>query len=184
MTDRAVRSNRSESASGGRHITFLAILVMGSAWYSTALGATDSTTACDRTADLRSLDVPVSDLSASVVGHIAVEPGDANDESLNARPAQAESTAPILYLAPRVAVILQNVFSAVAIETPPLNSPDPAQSFATESLSQDASPPSPPSPLSPVAGDASQSDSSELIDPAAEVEAVPRFQRQMFRTDI
>jgi hypothetical protein len=186
VTDRAVQSNRSENASGGRHIAFLAILVLGGAWYSTALGATDSTTAtaCDRTADLRSLEVPVSDLSASVVGHTAVEPGDANDESLNARPAQAESTAPILYLAPRVAVILQNVFSAVAIETPPtppLNSPDPAQSFATESLSQDESP---PSPLSPVAGDASQSDSSELIDPAAEVGAVPRFQRQMFRTDI
>lgn len=181
MTDRAVQWNRSENASGGRHIAFLAILVLGGAWYSTALGATDSTTACDRTADLRSLEVPVSDLSASVVGHIAVEPDDANDESLNARPAQAESTAPILYLAPRVAVILQNVFSAVAIETPPLKSPDPAQSLATESLSQDESP---LSPLSPVAGDASQPDSSELIDPAAEVEAVPRFQRQMFRTDI
>ena len=178
MTDRAVQSNRSESASGGRHIAFLAILVIGGAWYSTALGATDSTTACDRTTDLRSLEVPVSDLTTSVVGHIAVEPGDANDESLNARPAQAESTAPILYLAPRVAVILQNVFSAVAIETPPLDSADPGQSLATESSSQNES------PLSPVAGDASQPDPSELIDPAAEVEGVPRFQRQMFRTDI
>ena len=178
MTDRPVPSDHSENAPGGRHIPFLAILVLGGAWCSTALGATGSTTSCDRTADLRSLEVPISDLSANVVGHIAVEPGNANDESLNARPAQAESTAPILYLAPRVAVILQNVFSAVAIETPPLDFPDPAQSIATESLSQDES------PLSPVAGDAPQADSSELIDPAAEVEGVPRFQRQMFRTDI
>ena len=181
MTDRPVPPNRSENASGGRHIPFLAILVLGGAWCSTALGATGSTTACDRTADLRSLDVPVSDLAVTVVGQIAVEPGNANDESLNARPAQAESTAPILYLAPRVAVILQNVFSAVAIETPPLDSRNSAQSFATESLSQDES------PLSPVAGDASQTDSPDLINPAsagAEVEATPHFQRQMFRTDI
>ncbi len=182
MTDRPLPLDHSENASGRRHIPFLVILVLGGAWCSTALGAAASTAACDRTADLlRSLDVPVSDLSANVVGHIAVEPGNANDESLNADPAQAESTAPILYLAPRVAVILQNVFSAVAIETPPLDSRNSAQSFATESLSQDES------PLSPVAGDASQSDSSELIDPAsagAEVEAIPHFQRQMFRTDI
>ncbi len=181
MTDRPVPLDHSENASGRRHIPFLAILVLGGAWCSTALGATGSTAACDRTADLRSLDVPASDLSANVVGHIAVEPGNANDESLNARPAQAEPTAPILYLAPRVAVILQNVFSAVAIETPPLDSRDTTQSFATDSLSQDES------PLSPVAGDASQTDSSELIDPAsagAELEATPHFQRQMFRTDI
>lgn len=181
MTDRPVPLDHSENASGRRHIPFLAILVLGGTWCSPALGATASTVACDRTADLRSLDVPVSDLSANVVGHIAVEPGNANDESLTAGPEQAESTAPILYLAPRVAVILQNVFSAVAIETPPLDSPDSTQSFATEFLSQDES------PLSPVAGDASQSDSSELIDPAsagAEVEAIPHFQRQMFRTDI
>ena len=182
MTDRPVPLDHSENASGRRHLPFLAILVLGGAWCSTALGATASTAACDRTADLlRSLDVPVSDLSANVVGHIAVEPGNANDESQTAGPAQAESTAPILNLAPRVALILQNVFSAVAIETPPLDSRDSTQSFATESLSQDES------PLSPVAGDASQSDSSELIDPAsagAEVEAIPHFQRQMFRTDI
>jgi len=181
VTDRPVPLDHSENASGRRHIPFLAILVLGSTWCSTALAATGSTAACDRTADLRSLEVPVSDLSANIVGHIAVEPGNANDESLDARPAQAESTAPILFLAPRVAVILRNVFSAVAIETPPLDSRDPTQSFATESLSQDES------PLSPVAGDVSQTDSSELIDPAsagAELEATPHFQRQMFRTDI
>ena len=182
MTRRAVPLDRSENASGGRHIPFLAILVLGPAsWCATALGATAATTACDLTADLRSLEVPVSDLSANVGGHIAVEPGDDNDESLNTLPAQAGSAAPILYLAPRVAVILQNVFSAIAIETPPLESPDPAQSLATQSLSQHES------PLSPVAGDASQSDSSELIDPAsagAEVDAIPHFQQQMFRTDI
>ncbi|MEE8527902.1 MAG: hypothetical protein V3S70_04930, partial [Gammaproteobacteria bacterium] len=133
MTDRPVPLDHSENASGRRHIPFLAILVLGSTWCSTALAATGSTAACDRTADLRSLEVPVSDLSASIVGHIAVEPGNANDESLDARPAPAESTAPILFLAPRVAVILRNVFSAVAIETPPLDSRDPTQSFSTES---------------------------------------------------
>ena len=117
----------------------------------------------------------------SVVGHIVVEPDNDNDGSLNAIPAQAECEMPKLYLAPRAAVILQHVFSAVAIESLPSDFPDRARSFAIQSLSQNES------KLSPVAGDASQTSSSELTDTASgneDVDTVPNFQRKMFRTDI
>ena len=116
-----------------------------------------------------------------VVSHIVGEPDNDNDESLNATPAQPECEGPMLYLAPRAAVILHHVFSAVAIESPPSDFPDRAQSFAIQSLPQNES------TLSPVAGDASQTDSSELTDPASgneDVETVPNFRRKMFRTDI
>ena len=116
-----------------------------------------------------------------VVGDIVVAPDNDNDGSLNAIPAQAECERPLLYLAPRVAIILRHVFPAVAIESPPSDFPDRAQSFAIQSLSHNDS------TLSPVASDASQTDSSELTDPSSDnatVETVPNFQRQMFRTDI
>ncbi len=117
----------------------------------------------------------------SVVGHIVVEPDNDNDGSLNAIPAQAECEMPKLYLAPRAAVILQHVFSAVAIESPPSEFPDRAKSFAIESLPRAAS------TLSTVAGDASQIGWSGLTDPASgseDVETVQDFQWKMFRTDI
>ena len=116
-----------------------------------------------------------------VVGHIVFEPGNGNDESLNAILAQAECERPMLYLAPRAAGILQHVFSAVAIESPPSEFPDRAKSFAIQSLPQAASTPS------TVAGDASQIGWSELTDPASgseDVETVQDFQWKMFRTDI
>ncbi len=116
-----------------------------------------------------------------VVGHIVVEPDGDNDESLNAILAPAECERPMFYLAPRAAVILQHVFSAVVIETTPSVTPDRPQSFAMQSLSQDES------TRSPVADRTFQTDSSELTDPATgskNAETVPNFQRKMFRTDI
>ncbi len=116
-----------------------------------------------------------------VVGHLVFAPGNGNDESLNAILAQTECEGPMLYLAPRAAVILQHVFSAVAIESLPSDFPDRARSFAIQSLLQNES------KLSPVAGDASQTSSSELTDTASgneDVDTVPNFQRKMFRTDI
>ena len=181
MTQRAVAPDRSGKASVRRHLPPLAILLLGATCCATALGATSSMTACDRTTDLQSLQVPDSDLTANVVGHIVVESDDENDESQNALPAQDRSAAPMLYLAPRIAVILQDVFSAVAIETPLSDAPDRAQPFAIGSLLQDEF------PQSPVAGDAAQPNSSEPTDPASAIEDVDTgssIQRQMFRTDI
>lgn len=150
-----------------RTVLLLTTLALGTAWCASALGATSPISACDG-ADLQSLEVPVSELSPSVVGHIAAEPD--NAESVDASPVQVQSTLPMLYLTPRVAAILETVFDAVAIETPASDSDGPDDS-----------------PLSPVAGDASQSDSSVISDIASDfedAEPASSYQRQMFRTDI
>ncbi len=183
MTQRAVPPIRPEMALGSRHSQWLAmiIMVLSLICCATALAATSPMTACDRTADLQSLDVPVSDLSATVAGHVIVEPDDQDDAAIDVLAVQGPSEALILDLAPRVAVILQDVFSAVAIESPSLDSSDQTQAFAIESS------PNEEWPLSPVAGDAAQTDSSELADFASGIEDVdtaPSIQRQMFRTDI
>jgi hypothetical protein len=136
-------------------------------------------TACDRTADLQSLEVPVSELSASVVGHIVAETENEGDEPLAALSAQ--SSVPILDLAPRVAVILQEVFSAVAIETPPLDQNEPARTYVIDASAEEDS------PLSPVAGAPGQSEATELAesDPGVDdTNADLGVRRQMFRTDI
>ena len=164
-------------ASGSHTIRLLAVLICSATCATTALGATSPTTACDRTTDLQSLEVPVSELSASVVGYIT----DEDEESLTVLPAQGDSTVPILNLAPRVAVILQDVFSAVAINAPPIDSPD------TDSLITIDAPHQDDSPKSPVAGDAGQADSSRLSDTDSAIEeadAIPSVQRKIFRTDI
>ena len=86
---------------------------------------------------------------------------------------------PTVDLELRVADILQDVFSANAIETPPSDSSDQPPPIESSSMSN--------SPLSPVAGDASQADSPEHANPDAgldDVHSAPGIQRKMFRTDI
>ncbi len=180
MTHAGEAPGRPDTASGGRLIHLLATLVLSVTCCATALAAKSPTTACDRTADLNSLEVPVRALSVSAVGHIVVEPGE-DDEALNVLPAQGDSAEPILNLAPRVAGILQDVFSAVAIETPSADADHAVPSFTLEPTTQDES------PLSPVAGDAAQAQSTDLYDPDSvidEADVVPSIQRRMFRTDI
>ncbi len=179
MTQRAVPRNRPEMVLGSRHSQLLVILVLSVICCATALGATSPMTACDRTADLRSLVISVSDLSAIFVGHVVADPDDQDAASIDVFPAQGQSEAPILNLAPRVAGILQDVFSAIAIETPSSDSSDQPLPIASS--------PERESPLSPIAGDASQTEAPELADPDSGIEDVdnaPSIQRQMFRTDI
>ena len=106
---------------------------------------------------------------------------DQDDATSDVRAAQRRSEVLILDLAPRVAVILQDVFSAVAIETPALDSSHQTQPSAIESSPREES------PLSPVAAGAAQAGPSEPGDPASDIEDVdtaPSIRRQMFRTDI
>ncbi|MFQ6004602.1 MAG: hypothetical protein ACE5OQ_03785 [Woeseia sp.] len=182
MTARATPSERSTAVFAGRSLLLLAGLLLGCGWGTAAVGATGPMTACDRRADLQSLEVPVSDLSASVIGHFTPDEPDGEEaESLGARPVQRNSSAPLLYLTPRVAAILENVFSVVAIDSS-LSESDrldpPADSRAV---------PGDETALSPVVAEPSQSDSSldaSMESVADDVERVPAVQRQMFRTDI
>lgn len=179
MTQPAVSPQRLELVLGSRQAQLLAILVLSVICCATALAATSPITACDRTADLQSLEVPVNELSAIVVGHVVADPDKQDDAALDVLSTQGKSDAPVLDLTPRVVVILQHVFSAVAIET--------ASSEYSEKPLLIESSVKGELPLSPVAGDTSQSEALDLIDPAADIEDVDTalsIQRQMFRTDI
>ncbi len=179
MTQRAISPKRLELVLGSRQGQLLAILVLSVICCATALAATSPITACDRTADLQSLKVPVNELSIISVGHVVSDPDNQDDATLDMLPTQDKTDAPVLDLTPRVVVILEDVFSAVAIET--------ASSETSEKPLLIESSVKGELPLSPVAGDASQSESLDLADPAAEIEDVDTvlsIQRQMFRTDI
>lgn len=171
--------NGTEIVLTSRHTRLLASLVLGFACCATASGATSPTTACEQTTDLQSLEVPVTDLSAITVGHMTDDAD--GDELLNSSPDPAQSSAPALFLAPRIESILQAIFSAVAIETPDSEFTDQDLPFLIEYSSQAER------PLSSVAGDAHQPDALGLNDAAAEQEddeSVQNLQRQMYRTDI
>ena len=175
MTQRAVSPKRLELVLGSRQRQLLAILVLSVICCAAALAAPSPITACDRTADLQSLEVPVNELSAIVVA----DPDKQDDAILDVLPTQGKSDAPVLDLTPRVVVILEDVFSAVAIET--ASSESSQKPLLIESSVKGEL------PLSPVAGDASQLESLDLVDQASEIEDVDTalsIQRQMFRTDI
>ena len=137
-----------------------ATLVLSAGWSSTALGATSSLVPCDQVArDLTSLDVAVDALSVNLVDHVTteLEPGSFETES-----DATDTLAPLLYLTPRVATILRDVFAP-----------------ATENQALDVEEEIQTSPL------ADSDDETSPVDAAQEREiALPRFQRQMFRTDI
>lgn len=177
MTQRALPRNRPNLALASRQCSV--IVMLGVICCGTALGASSPMAACDRAVELQSLEVRVSDLSAITVGHAIVDPKELDEATIDVPPTHDQSDVPILDLAPRVAVILQDVFSAVAIQTVSLDSLE--QPVAIES------PPAGESPLSPVAGDTSQPDSVKHTNSASDIEnvdAAPSVRRQMFRTDI
>jgi hypothetical protein len=146
-----------------------------------AHAATSPITACDRTADLESMNVAVNELSLELVDHISAKSDREIGKALDMLPPQEHPTPPTLDLAPRAANILEDIFSAVAIETPPLDPHDPASTFEIDSVSDHEL------PLSPVAGDVGQSESEESSDSESGGEDITtelNVQRQMLRTDI
>ncbi len=115
---------------------------------------------CDQVGrDLQSLEVPVGELTLDVVDHVPTDPA-----AIDAQSASTDSVAPILYLTPRVTNIVDDVFRA-----------------ASDKLPQET--PEQPS-SSPLAGSDEKSDPIEALDEEREAGVLPRFQRQMLRTDI
>jgi hypothetical protein len=154
-------SNRSflYAAAGG-----VALLV--AAWSSPGLAAAHAAVGCDRTAqELQSLDV--RQLRVAVV--------DLSDVVSPASDSLTESVAPLLFLTPRVASILEDVFG------------DSDSSRQAAKATPVTAPPEPQKPASsPVVDNASAEDRAEPVgSPMYEHAAIlPRFQRQMYRTDI
>ena len=129
-----------------------------------AHAANSSVNPCDQVGrDLKSLEVPADALTVDVVDHAPTDPGALDEQS-----DLTDSVAPILHLTPRVTNILRDVFGTAPEEL--------AQVLPTEMPEQPSS--------SPVAGSDEKSDDVEPADAADETSALPRFQQQMFRTDI
>jgi hypothetical protein len=135
-------------------------------WSSPGLAAAHAAVGCDRTAqDLKSLDV--DQLRIEVVDLSDVSGSPESSDNLT------ESVAPMLFLTPRVASILEDVFGdgarQVTKATPAKAEPEPQKPAS-----------------SPVVDNASAEDSAEPVaSPMYEHAAIlPRFQRQMYRTDI
>jgi len=119
---------------------------------------------CDQVGrDLKSLEVPVDELTVDMVDHATTDAAELDEQS-----ADADPVAPILYLTPRVTNILRDVFGT----TP-------------EALPQELPSAKPEQPSSsPVADSDEKSDTVEPADAVDETNALSRFQQQMLRTDI
>ena len=151
-----------------------AIMTLCAGWSASALSATTTTVECDNLIrDLRSLESPSEPLSASKVDHVPLEAIAADIELLDAQTAASETAAPFLFLTPRVASVLRDIFDI---------------SQEIWDIDKNSKPAS-----SPVAetGDAELiPDISELLDqtdPAGSTDNaidLPLFQQRMFRTDI
>ena len=157
------RSDSTRDFTKAGFVALAATLALSAGWTTAALGATSSLVPCDQVArDLTSLDVTVAALSVDLVDHVTTEPKPGSFESIDANSDTTDTMAPLLYLTPRVASILRDVFEpATAIQ--PLDSDEDLQT-------------------SPVAESVDESRSAAAED-ENEIN-LPRFQRQMFRTDI
>ena len=132
---------------------------------ATAQAASSSLVPCDQVGrDLKSLEVPVNSLTLAVVDRAPMNPVAADPDAIDEQTAVTDSVAPVLYLTPRVTNILRDVFGTAAEELP-LETPEQPSS-------------------SPVAGSEDPSDAVEPADAGNATRDLPRFQRQMFRTDI
>ncbi len=148
-----------------------AIFALCAGWSGSALSATTTAVSCDDlTRDLRSLEIPAGALSVATVDHVTIEPAPSDIELLDAESTPAETAAPFLFLTPRVASFLKDIFEVSGeVED---------QDTVGETSS------------SPVAESERIPDLSELLAepvPAGARENeinLPLFQQRMFRTDI
>lgn len=140
-----------------------ASLILLVAWCGAAQGATESVVRCDKQVrDLTSLKVSSEALSVSTVDHT-------NPEDLETQTETTEANAPFLYLAPRVANLLRDVFQ-----------------MAEEDKRADMADEAPSSPVADSVDNNAQDTQRDGIEPAirSNDEILPRYQLQMYRKDI
>lgn len=119
---------------------------------------------CDQVGrELKSLELPVNALTVDVVDLTPTDPNAIDEQSVI-----TDSVAPVLYLTPRVANILRDVFGTTIEELP--------QELPDDRPAQPSS--------SPFADSDQKSDAVEPADTGNETSELPHFQKQMFRTDI
>lgn len=144
----------------------LALLAIG--WSSPGHAAARTSVGCDKVAqELQSLDIDT----------LAIEVVDLSDvsESPEKSDELADSVAPLLFLTPRVATILEDVFGETEEPGAAVDDANTIQPTQTKDAK---------APTSPVA-DNVERDIETPESPMYENAAIlPRFQRQMYRTDI
>lgn len=154
------------------HITLTGVVLLG---WSAAFGATSFETDCDEVSrDLQRLEITMDELEVDAVDHMAVTEDVVDRQSLDTTEAAVGAAAPVLYLTPRVATILREVFgTSVDDGTGQEANEAPAElPVAEESEADDV---------------AADPESAELTAPVTLIdqsEELPQFQRQMFRKDI
>lgn len=143
-------------------------------WSGSVLSATTTSVECDDLVrDLRSLESPAERLTATKVDHVSIEPIASDIELLDVQSASNETAAPFLFLTPRVASVLRDIFD-----------------ISQELLDVDASNEPSSSPVAETVDAERIPDISELLDQsdpggaAGSAIDLPLFQQRMFRTDI
>lgn len=142
-------------------LAWLAGLLVVAALPQTALAAKDTIVDCDRLAsNLRSLDVPDTELPLDDVDHMTTD-----DSELLPAALESKTVSPVLLLTPRVADLMQEVFNSL-----------PADDAAAEKSANDKELPEATSPAVSAPQQTIEADSTAPV--------LPSFQREMYRTDI
>ena len=169
------------SGPGARARLTVFVLFASAICGQSALAATDTLFDCDQLAsELRSLEVPSIDLPLESVDHVPVDEADQLSATLESDISQTETVAPILRLTPRVATIMRKVFDANVLD-------DETETDVDSAVQADTNRPtasSPPLVNAPAAPQEESAISGEGNTDASNNQYVPRYQRQMYRTDI
>ena len=140
-----------------------------STWSGAALSASWSSDDCQQTINDKDSVASIAELTPSPVEHVAIEPRltDADDVALAAAATEEHHT-PFLYLSPRVASVLRDIFGDSA-PIDAANDDSPASTLAEIEQSTEF-----------------EEDADHLGEQpdVQEVPALPLFQRQMYRIDI
>jgi hypothetical protein len=152
-------------------VAIVATATLCAGWSASALSATTTEIECDSVIrDLKRLEVSVEALSVRRVDHVSIGPDPSGIELLHVQDASSETVAPFLYLTPRVATLLRDIFDA----TREIRDQDGFREISS----------------SPIAEYDRVSEILEILDdadpaaPANDEIDLPLFQQRMFRTDI
>ncbi|MGI9205552.1 MAG: hypothetical protein ACR2Q3_16170 [Woeseiaceae bacterium] len=149
-----------------------AIVIASLGWSASTLAATTNKADCNTYSNrAEPLENPLAALSFNAVDHVTVEAESSAIDELENDQAASERAAPFLYLTPRVASVLRDIFDLAD------------ESLSEPEVQEDAA----SSPLAEVEERSNSADYRYEALPAPDVEDehnLPLLQRQMFRTDI
>lgn len=154
-----------------RPFAVLAALALCTGWSAAALSAANTEADCAGIAgELESLTTPVETRAAIPVDHVTIEPDASQIGATDEPPAVDDTATPYLYLTPRVASVLRDVFAI-------------GRDVAATATDAEA----PTSPLAETDKPAAVSEAADDERPSPRADdpaGLPLFQRQMHRIDI